>query len=171
MTSNNTNNNIDNNPAIQALSELRRAQQTSFGSSYKAIESEIENIKKSAQINYTSLSDGSYLKSAAWYFPPVAIQAGFLAFWILSLVCFYKIFKLKKIKIKYLFIFFLTTLVGVFLLFDLNQRKLNFAVIKRDTQLKLGPDKQHISRKDLKILDEVKVIDRVGTGIKLKLIV
>ena len=166
--SNLNNDNLDNNQAVQALLELRRAQKNSFGNYYKAIESEIQKIKQSAQINYQSLSDDSYLQRAVWFFPPVVSQSVFLIFWLATLFCFYKIFKFRKLTYKYLMIFILTGLVGAFLIFSFKQRKLNLAIVKHDTQLRLGPDINHISRRKLKKLEEVEMASKVGDWYKVE---
>lgn len=159
---------MNKDETVQALLELRQAQKTSFGSSYKSIESEIQKIKQSAQINYQSQSENGYMKWAAWYFPPIAVQTIFLILWLATLIYFYKIFKLRKFNYKYLFIFVLTILLASFLIFTYKERKLDFAIIKHDTQLKLCPDRNYISRKNLKVLDEVEIINKVGDWYKVK---
>lgn len=148
------------------LLELRRLQKYSFGNYYKSIEDEIYKIKHDASIDYQTKTDHNYIKWAAWYTPLIVTQTIFLIFWLATLFCLYKIFRAKFLY-KYLWVFFLTSLTGWFLFISYKERNLNLAVVKSDTQLRLGPSDRYMTRKNLKAVDEVIISNKEGSWYKV----
>ena len=155
---------------LENLTKLYKLRKKSFGKYYSEIEAEINKIKLTE--NISSLKhDKSYLNWLVWQTPPVLIQSLFLIFWLLSLYCIYKIYSSHKILSKYIFTFFISFILGLFLFYSNNIRNKKIAILKEQTNLKLGPSKEHIDRAVLPKFKDIEILssnNNMGGWYKIK---
>lgn len=127
---------------LENLTRLYKLRKNSFGKYYSEIQANIDKISLSENKDLKK-NDKNNLDWLIWQTPHLAIQILFLVLWSLSLYFFYKIYNLKKILKTYVFIFFLTLILGILLIFSNNKRYKKVAILKQESAIKVGPSSDY----------------------------